>query len=486
MNKLLLLCSIASLEVESRSNCYSCASSNMKANFLTSPRGPSGRKKEPLTYDNHCDDDPWIIKQRSTESCETKCFKWQQLLNNSGSFSKMTFRGCYDTMFDIRNPSTHAIPDHNFCTAGEVQLTCLADASIIEHSCWCEGDYCNASQGFSVRFISFPGPLLTPAVLMEVCSTECDVEIDTDVRQYLDQITSHTASQFSSFPTSLCSTASDIYPQDGRRSVENLSQSGLSDEDIEVERDQLKSTQSAGEVLCEKLKASKQIKRISIMRPQMWSQKNSPKTAVRLRAATPRRKAPIPHCERLSRRALTSPFNRPTNSEDSYAGSYDYSSGRRLVKIVAKTPELTHCSGSFDSSEVTCGDDDNTQLGVPSLSSAPTTESQSCVKNLTSKTRKTKEKKKNEEGKTEAKSKVEAVLNKGVKVSESLKAKEAKEVETAKASVSLKVKEPENVESTEEIKKGTKVEAFFDGGGAQVAISLLASLDGQKLQVVAK
>ncbi|WKY09251.1 hypothetical protein Q1695_001981 [Nippostrongylus brasiliensis] len=321
MNKLLLLCSIASLEVESRSNCYSCASSNMKANFLTSPRGPSGRKKEPLTYDNHCDDDPWIIKQRSTESCETKCFKWQQLLNNSGSFSKMTFRGCYDTMFDIRNPSTHAIPDHNFCTAGEVQLTCLADASIIEHSCWCEGDYCNASQ------------------------------------------------------------ASDIYPQDGRRSVENLSQSGLSDEDIEVERDQLKSTQSAGEVLCEKLKASKQIKRISIMRPQMWSQ---------------------------------------------------------------------------------------------------------CVKNLTSKTRKTKEKKKNEEGKTEAKSKVEAVLNKGVKVSESLKAKEAKEVETAKASVSLKVKEPENVESTEEIKKGTKVEAFFDGGGAQVAISLLASLDGQKLQVVAK
>ncbi|VDL82567.1 unnamed protein product [Nippostrongylus brasiliensis] len=372
----------------------------MKANFLTSPRGPSGRKKEPLTYDNHCDDDPWIIKQRSTEPCETKCFKWQQLLNNSGSFSKMTFRGCYDTMFDMRNPSTHAIPDHNFCTAGEVQLTCLADASIIEHSCWCE--------------------------------------------------------------------ASDIYPQYGRRSVENLSQAGLSDEDIEVERDQLKSTQSAGEVLCEKLKASKQIKRISIMRPQMWSQ------------------APTITLLEGGAWYLAVLCCPDALDEDPGALVANNKSFFRLVKIVAKTPELTHCSGSYDSSEVTCGDDDNTQLGVPSLSIAPTTESQSCLKNVTSKAREKKEEKKNKEGKTEAKSKVEAVLNKGVKASDSSKAKEAKEGETARASDPLEVKEPEKVKSTEEVKKGTKVEAFFDGGGAEVAISLLASLDGQKLQVVGK
>ncbi|KAK5982165.1 hypothetical protein GCK32_009880, partial [Trichostrongylus colubriformis] len=81
--------------------------------------------------------------QRATVICETKCFKWQQTLNNSGSYSKMTFRGCYDKMFDLMNPTTQAIPDHNFCTMGEAQLKCLSDASVIEHSCWCNGDFCN-------------------------------------------------------------------------------------------------------------------------------------------------------------------------------------------------------------------------------------------------------------------------------------------------------------------------------------------------------
>ncbi|KAK6754777.1 hypothetical protein RB195_013644 [Necator americanus] len=139
MDLLWLILSMTSLTlqfVESRSKCYSCASANMKTDFITKERGPPNRKQEPLTFDNNCDEDPWIIKQRSTVACETKCFKWQQLLNNSGSFSMMTFRGCYDTMFDMSNPSTLAIPDHNFCTAGEVQLSCLSDASVIEHSCW--------------------------------------------------------------------------------------------------------------------------------------------------------------------------------------------------------------------------------------------------------------------------------------------------------------------------------------------------------------
>ncbi|KHJ84733.1 hypothetical protein OESDEN_15550, partial [Oesophagostomum dentatum] len=60
-----------------------------------------------------------LLQQRSTVTCETKCFKWQQILNNSGTYSTMTFRDCYDRMFDVSNPATPAIPEHNFCTAGE-------------------------------------------------------------------------------------------------------------------------------------------------------------------------------------------------------------------------------------------------------------------------------------------------------------------------------------------------------------------------------
>ncbi|KJH48091.1 hypothetical protein DICVIV_05797 [Dictyocaulus viviparus] len=127
-------------------NCYSCATTNMRSNFITKQRGPPNRKREPLTFDDNCNVDPWIIKQRSTIACETKCFKWQQLLNNSGSFSVMTLRSCYDRMFDMTNSSTLPLPDHNFCTAQEAKLTCLSDASVIEHSCWCEGDFCNTSR----------------------------------------------------------------------------------------------------------------------------------------------------------------------------------------------------------------------------------------------------------------------------------------------------------------------------------------------------
>uniref|UniRef100_A0A158PAC1 LNR domain-containing protein n=1 Tax=Angiostrongylus cantonensis TaxID=6313 RepID=A0A158PAC1_ANGCA len=115
-------------------------------------RGPPNRKQEPLTFDNNCNEDPWIIKQRSTVTCETKCFKWQQLLNNSGSFSVMTLRGCYNRIFDIMNPTTIPVPDNNFCSWGEVRahLTCLSDASVIEHSCWCDGDFCNAGSTTSL------------------------------------------------------------------------------------------------------------------------------------------------------------------------------------------------------------------------------------------------------------------------------------------------------------------------------------------------
>ncbi|RCN50570.1 hypothetical protein ANCCAN_03183 [Ancylostoma caninum] len=56
----------------------------------------------------------------------------------------MTLRGCYDRIFDMMNPSTLSLPDHNSCMQQEAPLSCLPDSSIIEYSCWCDGDYCNA------------------------------------------------------------------------------------------------------------------------------------------------------------------------------------------------------------------------------------------------------------------------------------------------------------------------------------------------------
>lgn len=35
----------------------------------------------------------------------------------------------------------------------QVQLTCLSDASVTEHSCWCEGDYCNGMRRFAVTMV---------------------------------------------------------------------------------------------------------------------------------------------------------------------------------------------------------------------------------------------------------------------------------------------------------------------------------------------
>ncbi|CAJ0591692.1 unnamed protein product [Cylicocyclus nassatus] len=125
MDLLLLVLSLISAKssfVESRSKCYSCASTNMRSNFITKERGPPNRKTEPLTFDNNCNEDPWIIKvlyMIHAYDGPHHCLVLPQQLS-SGSYSSMTFRGCYDRMFDMMNPSTLAIPDHNFCTAGEV------------------------------------------------------------------------------------------------------------------------------------------------------------------------------------------------------------------------------------------------------------------------------------------------------------------------------------------------------------------------------
>uniref|UniRef100_A0A1I7XLN4 Secreted protein n=1 Tax=Heterorhabditis bacteriophora TaxID=37862 RepID=A0A1I7XLN4_HETBA len=51
--------------------CYSCASTNMKSNFISKQRGPPNRRSDPLTFDNNCNEDPWIIKQMNIESLAT-------------------------------------------------------------------------------------------------------------------------------------------------------------------------------------------------------------------------------------------------------------------------------------------------------------------------------------------------------------------------------------------------------------------------------
>ncbi|CAI2352514.1 unnamed protein product [Caenorhabditis sp. 36 PRJEB53466] len=119
--------------------CYSCASNNMKENFLTKQRGPANRVGEPKVYSDDCTSGTWVIKDRSSDDCGTNgfCFKWQQALNNSGSYTYMTFRGCYNKLYNTNDPSTFQPPNHSYCTSSNVPLACLSDASIIEDSC-CE------------------------------------------------------------------------------------------------------------------------------------------------------------------------------------------------------------------------------------------------------------------------------------------------------------------------------------------------------------
>jgi len=56
-----------------KSRCYSCASENMKENFLTRDRGPRGRVAEPKLFDSMCDLDTWMIREKSAEECDGVC-----------------------------------------------------------------------------------------------------------------------------------------------------------------------------------------------------------------------------------------------------------------------------------------------------------------------------------------------------------------------------------------------------------------------------
>uniref|UniRef100_A0A0M3HS08 Protein quiver n=1 Tax=Ascaris lumbricoides TaxID=6252 RepID=A0A0M3HS08_ASCLU len=117
----------------------------MQRDFLNRKRGPQKRIAQPKMFDNFCDLDVWIIKQRSSIDCDGACFKWQQIVNNSGSFSYMTLRSCYSSMFDLDDSATTAEPRESYCSSTSMALECLAEANVLEHSCWCQGDYCNGA-----------------------------------------------------------------------------------------------------------------------------------------------------------------------------------------------------------------------------------------------------------------------------------------------------------------------------------------------------
>uniref|UniRef100_A0A0N5AT12 LNR domain-containing protein n=1 Tax=Syphacia muris TaxID=451379 RepID=A0A0N5AT12_9BILA len=122
--------------------------------FLTKDRGPQRRIQEPKIFDDFCNMDSWIIKERSGVSCNGTCFKWQQIVNNSGSYSYMTLRSCYNTMFDLSDPVTVQEPNVAYCSTRSTPLDCLADAEVLEDTCWCYGDYCNSSNSKAVSLIT--------------------------------------------------------------------------------------------------------------------------------------------------------------------------------------------------------------------------------------------------------------------------------------------------------------------------------------------
>lgn len=147
----------------SQNRCYSCASENLKPNFLTRTRGPHPRLKEPQIYDNMCDLDTWLIRERGNikgyTDCSGLCFKWQQIFNNSGIFSYSTIRGCWGEMLDtkatIAQPQPSNLTSQSECNSNEVPLidSRLDHSTIIESLCWCQGDFCNAAPGKSPNYV---------------------------------------------------------------------------------------------------------------------------------------------------------------------------------------------------------------------------------------------------------------------------------------------------------------------------------------------
>uniref|UniRef100_A0A915DJ08 Protein quiver n=1 Tax=Ditylenchus dipsaci TaxID=166011 RepID=A0A915DJ08_9BILA len=160
-NELIVNAQTAQSQVSTRSRCYSCASENMKENFLSRNRGPKRRKEEPKLYDNMCDLDTWMIREKSAVECDGSCFKWQQVLNNSGVYSYATIRGCYNKMFDLSSPQTEPEKTMNECMARQMPFDCVDQSSLMEWQCFCKGDYCNSGLGMYPTGISVFAGLLT-------------------------------------------------------------------------------------------------------------------------------------------------------------------------------------------------------------------------------------------------------------------------------------------------------------------------------------
>ncbi|CEF69030.1 Hypothetical protein SRAE_2000368200 [Strongyloides ratti] len=139
------------IPVKGSVKCYSCASINMKQDFLTKLRGPRNRIALPRIFDDACHWDTWLLKDRGTVDCDGFCYKFQEALNNSGSYSYITIRACSTQMFSTPAPVS-AIdmksPGHSYCSEQIKPLDCLADTNLIDHQCWCQGDYCNSGFKF--------------------------------------------------------------------------------------------------------------------------------------------------------------------------------------------------------------------------------------------------------------------------------------------------------------------------------------------------
>uniref|UniRef100_A0AC34QWP5 Uncharacterized protein n=1 Tax=Panagrolaimus sp. JU765 TaxID=591449 RepID=A0AC34QWP5_9BILA len=131
------------LQIAESLKCYSCASENLQENFQTRQRRPPGNLVGiPKVFDNNCDLDFWILRSKAGVDCSTACYKWQQIVNNSGVYSYMTVRACYDSLFGT-SPSPI---DEASCKSNAKNLDCLPEANLIESSCLCRGsDFCNNS-----------------------------------------------------------------------------------------------------------------------------------------------------------------------------------------------------------------------------------------------------------------------------------------------------------------------------------------------------
>jgi hypothetical protein len=130
---------------------------------------------EPKLYDSMCDLDSWLIREKSAVECQGACFKWQQVLNNSGVLSYSTIRDCFERvcfyerqikdayiqhytnakfyywkMFDPSigppTPSSASPTYTTECKHIQSPLSCLDQSSVEEHTCFCIDDFCNSAK----------------------------------------------------------------------------------------------------------------------------------------------------------------------------------------------------------------------------------------------------------------------------------------------------------------------------------------------------